>query len=255
MELKKCPEGHYYDASIHSECPRCAEEKNMGNGGGTMPLGDGDSGHTLPMSGGGYTELDQSVGHTMPAGGAGGPGLTAPVQGGYTAPISGGYTAPIQGGYTAPISGGYTAPISGGYTAPLTGDSRDEGQTIAVVHQKMGIDPVVGWLVSITGSEKGRDYRIHSDNNFIGRGEKMDICLRGDNTISRVNHAVIAYDTREKLFYFAPGEGRSINRVNGKAVLGMVALNAYDEIEIGQTKLIFIPMCGERFEWENDNQQ
>lgn len=258
MELKKCPEGHYYDASMYSECPTCKEARNGGQG--TMPLsgtpGGSDSGHTLPM---GY-------------------GATAPVQGGYTAPGSGetaggigatagfGATAPVGGfGATAPVGGfgatggyGATAPVQSGFTAPLTGSvggigggSRDEGQTIAVVHQTLGIDPVVGWLVSITGSEKGRDYRIHSDNNFIGRGEKMDICIRGDETISRVNHAIIAYDTREKMFYFAPGEGRSINRVNGKAIMGMVVLNAYDEIEIGRTKLIFIPLCGERFEWEN----
>lgn len=259
MELKKCPEGHYYDASIYSECPTCKEAKN-GGGQGTMPLsgtpGGAESGHTLPM----------------------GFGATAPVQGGYTAPGSGetaggfGATAPVGGyggtggfGATAPVGGigatggyGATAPVQGGFTAPLTGGTGgiggrnlDEGQTIAVVHQKLGIDPVVGWLVSVTGSERGRDYRIHSDNNFIGRSEKMDICIRGDETISRVNHAIIAYDTREKLFYFAPGEGRSINRVNGKATMSMMVLNAYDEIEIGRTKLIFISLCGERFEWEN----
>ena len=122
-------------------------------------------------------------------------------------------------------TGGYTAPLTGGTVG--TGPS-DEGQTIAVIHQQLGIDPVVGWLVAVSGSERGRDYRIHSDNNYIGRSEKMAICIRGDDTISRVNHAVIAYDTRERLFYFAPGEGRSINRINGKATLGMVELHPYD---------------------------
>lgn len=267
MELKKCPEGHYYDASIYSECPTCKEAANQG---GNMPSGSGtvsmDTGHTLPMGSYGATAPVQD-GYQATAAGRGGYGATAPVQGGYgaggqggygaTAPVQSGYTAPVQSGYTAPVQSGYTAPIQGGYTAPLTGGQRrvsDEGQTVAVVHQMIGIDPVVGWLVSINGSEKGRDYRIHSDNNFIGRSEKMDICIRGDDTISRVNHAVVAYDMREKIFYFAPGEGRSINRINGKAILGMTELHAYDEIEIGQTKLVFIPLCGERFEWSNEDE-
>lgn len=246
MELKKCPEGHYYDATLYSECPTCQELKN-GNGAAYGGRGGQGGGHTLPLG--------------FETQGTGAPyGATAPVSG----PVQGGYgaTAPVSGstqagyGGTSPV--GETAPLSGGYTAPLTGASigtgaRDEGQTIAVIHQQLGIDPVVGWLVTVSGPEKGRDYRIHSDNNYIGRGERMDICIRGDDTISRVNHAVIAYDTREKIFFFAPGEGRSINRVNGKAMLGTVILNPYDEIEIGMTKLIFVPFCGERFEWTSED--
>lgn len=220
MELKKCKEGHYYDASIYSECPTCLNAPNAGNPAGvgkTLGLGDIPGFEdTSPLGGG-----TENFGKTMPLGGGIQPGTA--------------------GFKTAPVSEG----LSGG--APV---GRGEGKTIGIVAQQLGMDPVTGWLVSVSGPEKGRDYRIHSDNNFIGRGEKMDICIRGDETISRERHAVIAYDTRENLFYFAPGEGRSINRVNGKAVLGMVTLEPYDEIEIGCTKLVFIPFCGERFEWQ-----
>ncbi len=218
MELKKCQNGHYYDASIYEECPTCKET--------------------------------QYGGRTM--------GLSEERETPFPIPPQDERTAPLQDGYTAPVQNGYTAPLKDGYTVPLTDDryagprNLDDGQTVAVVHQELGIDPVVGWLVSVSGQEKGRDYRIHSDNNFIGRSETMDIRIRGDETISRINHAVVAYDTRDKIFYFAPGGGRSINRVNGKAVLAMVPLNAYDEIEIGRTRLIFVPLCGERFEWKNE---
>jgi hypothetical protein len=125
----------------------------------------------------------------------------------------------------------------------------DNGRTVALIKEELGIDPVVGWLVNLDGSDKGRDYRIHSDNNFIGRGEKMDICIRGDDTISRDNHAVISYDARDKVFYFAPGDGRSIVRLNGKALLTTAELKAYDTIEIGKTQLMFVPLCGEKFDW------
>ena len=100
------------------------------------------------------------------------------------------------------------------------------------------------------GREKGRDYRIHTDNNYIGRGDKMDICIRGDDTISRENHAIISFDARDKIYYFSPGDGRSIVRLNNKAIFATNQIQAYDVVEIGKTKLVFIPLCGEKFEWE-----
>lgn len=130
----------------------------------------------------------------------------------------------------------------------------DDGRTIAIVHQDMGIDPVVGWMVCVNGKEKGRDYRIHSDNNYIGRSEKMDICIRGDETISRENHAVISYDSIGIIYYFSPGEGRNIVRYNGKAIFQTVELHAYDRVIVGKTELLFIPLCGETFEWGSENE-
>lgn len=130
----------------------------------------------------------------------------------------------------------------------------DEGRTVALIQSDMGIDPVVGWLVCVGGKEKGRDYRIHSDNNYIGRSEKMDICIRGDETISRENQAVITYDTNDNNYYFSPGDGRTIVRVNGKAIFQTVELKAYDRIVIGKTELLFMSLCGENFEWEKDSE-
>lgn len=126
----------------------------------------------------------------------------------------------------------------------------DEGKTVAIFQTEQGVDPAVGWLVCLDGKEKGRDYRIHSDNNFIGRSEKMDICIKNDDTISRENQAVITYDSSERKFYFSPGDGRSIVRLNGKAIFQTAELRNYDRVIIGKTELIFISLCGETFAWE-----
>ena len=160
-----------------------------------------------------------------------------------------------QAGGAVPGAGvGKTMPVTptaaSGHTEAAWGaPPADDGRTRAIVQKEIGLDPVVGWLVCIEGAEKGRDYRIHSDNNFIGRADNMDINIRSDDTISRVNHAIISYDSRDKAYYFAQGNGRGIVRVNGKAVLSTVQLAAYDKIEIGATKLIFMPLCGEGFDW------
>jgi hypothetical protein len=133
-----------------------------------------------------------------------------------------------------------------------TAEVDDEEKTVAMFQTSQGIDPVVGWLIRMNGKEKGQDYRIHSDNNFVGRSDKMDICIKGDETISRENQAVLTYDSTEQKFYFSPGEGRSVVRLNGKAILQTVELNAYDKVTLGKTELLFVPLCGDNFAWEEE---
>lgn len=116
---------------------------------------------------------------------------------------------------------------------------------------KEEIDPVVGWLICIEGTEKGKDYRIHAENNYIGRGETMDIQILGDSAISRDHHAIISYDPRTRLFYFSPGPGRNIVRLNNEAIFMTQKIKARDVVEIGETKLMFLPFCGEVFNWDD----
>jgi hypothetical protein len=111
------------------------------------------------------------------------------------------------------------------------------------------IDPAVGWLICIHGPEKGRDYRIHSENNVVGRSKNMDIAIENDDLISRGKHTVVTFDPQNNTFYLSPGEGKSLVYLNGKAVLAHQELKPYDEILIGATKLLFIPFCGDKFKW------
>lgn len=196
MEMRKCERGHYYDASIHEECPYCNKESNVGM---TMAFEASADDYNKTMALG----ADDSINNV-------------------------------------------TRPL---FEAVQNAES-DDGRTVALIQKEIGIDPVVGWLVCVEGKEKGRDYKIHSDNNYVGRSERMDICIRGDETISRENQAVITYDTNEKKYYFSPGDGRSIVRVNDKAIFQTVDLKAYDRLVIGKTGLLFIPLCGDNFEWD-----
>lgn len=130
---------------------------------------------------------------------------------------------------------------------------RDAGVTVAIVRKKIGIDPVVGWLVCIDGPEKGRDYRIRSEKNYIGRDARMDICISGDETISRENHAVISFNPRNVKFTIAPGTSRGLVYLNNEEVGVPADLKPYDLIEIGQCKLLFVGFCNENFQWGQDS--
>ena len=126
----------------------------------------------------------------------------------------------------------------------------EEGHTIALVKKKTGIDPVVGWLVCVDGLEKGKDYRVHSEKNRIGRSDSMDIVVK-DPTISRENHAFLVFDPKGRAFHIQEGDGRGLVYVNGNQVIGSREIAPYDQIETGESKFMFVPFCGEKFNWEN----
>jgi hypothetical protein len=117
------------------------------------------------------------------------------------------------------------------------------------VFDKTLIDPVAGWFVCTHGPEKGKDYRIRSENNTIGRDDDMNISIK-DDMISRQRHAYVTFDPQTNRFYLRPGEARGLVHRNGNVVFQAEELHAYDEILLGKTKLVFIPLCGEHFKWE-----
>lgn len=127
----------------------------------------------------------------------------------------------------------------------------DPDKTVPLTGAEEYAEPVTGWLVCIEGAAYGRDYKIHSGKNFIGRGDNMNIQILGDNSISRINHAAIVYDEKKRTTYLLPGDSTGLAYVDEEAVYAPVELKAYAIIEMGKSKFLFIPLCGENFEWGN----
>lgn len=109
--------------------------------------------------------------------------------------------------------------------------------------------PVCGWLVCIEGARVGKDYKVKAGKNFVGRADDMDIQILGDNKISRRNHCIIVYEEKHGNFMILPGDGNGIVYHSGEAVYSPVQLSEYDVIEMGESKFLFIPFCGEQFKW------
>jgi hypothetical protein len=125
--------------------------------------------------------------------------------------------------------------------------SAGEEKTVGIFKKKHGWNPVVGWLVCVGGPEKGRDYRLHTGRNFLGRAPQMDIPVTGDAEVSRENHCSVAYDHKSRAFLLAPGSANTT--LNGAAVTEAVRLNASDVIGAGASEFVFVPFCGEGREW------
>lgn len=128
----------------------------------------------------------------------------------------------------------------------------DEDRTTAYWSKDVQIEPVVGWIACISGPEKGKDYRIVSERNFIGRGEEMDIQIQGDSSISRKNHCSISYNPKQRVFILSPGDSNGLVYVNNEALYTTKQLESYDMLEIGVSKFVFVNLCGKNFDWNQE---
>lgn len=114
-------------------------------------------------------------------------------------------------------------------------------------YAKKGFSPVAGWLVCTEGKERGRDYKINIGRNFAGRANNMDIVLNDDPMISREKHFSVAYDPQHVSYVVIPDRGDTF--VNGKRIIEPLPLSDGDVIEVGETKLVFIPFCTKERTW------
>ena len=129
-------------------------------------------------------------------------------------------------------------------------EKQDEIKPTRPVFSSQGsFEPVVAWLVCVQGHDLGIDYRLTPKTNTIGRGSEMDIRIKGDDTISSDTHAKIDYDVLNNDFYLLPANNRNTIYCNNVPVYAALKLNAYDKIRFGQTEVLFVPFCNDKFAW------
>jgi len=112
-------------------------------------------------------------------------------------------------------------------------------------------DPVVGWLVVIGGPGLGAFRPIYEGNNTVGRSTRQRIAVDfGDETISSEEQAYIRYDSVDRRFLLVPNLAKTnIVAVNDSKPTSAIELNAMDVISMGHTQLVFVPFCGQDFDW------
>ena len=113
-------------------------------------------------------------------------------------------------------------------------------------------DPPVGWLAIVRGPGKGRVATLGIGVNSIGRDHTERVSLDyGDETISRTNHGAITYDPRGRKFYVQPGAGTNLTYVGDEPVLTPRELEPSAHVQVGDTVLRFVPLCGADFSWDD----
>ena len=113
----------------------------------------------------------------------------------------------------------------------------------------------VGWIVVVNGPGRGACFTLFDGVSQIGRGDDQAITLDfGDTTISRSNHAAVAYDTEQHKFFLGHGGKSNLVRLNNRPLLSTEELGTADLIRLGETTLRFIPLCDDEFNWESKDQ-
>jgi hypothetical protein len=211
--LVRCEKGHFYDGDKFAECPHC---KNLSPAGKTTGA-DTDSANNIKTVG-----LDTQE--------------------------------DVKSSVTVSGFCETTEP----WTADMKKNSKkgntpyDGEKTVGYYFAEIKTEPVVGWLVCIGGATLGVSYQLKSGKNFIGRSEaENDIVIKNDMSVSRVKHAIIVYDPKSKRFLAQPGLSSELFYLNDEVVLQAAPMEARDILQIGETKLMFIPLCGPEFTWED----
>lgn len=112
------------------------------------------------------------------------------------------------------------------------------------------LSPVVGWLVIVDGPGRGRSIELGYGMNIVGRSAGNRVVLDfGDDQISGDDHFRIAYDGSHRQFHLVPGRGTNLVYVGESPLLAPMALIAGSELAVGSTRLRFVPLCGESWDW------
>lgn len=112
-------------------------------------------------------------------------------------------------------------------------------------------EPVVGWLVITHGPGRGRTLGFFEGMNSVGRDAGQRVRLDfGDKEVSRESHFFVTFEPKKRTFHLNHGGRSNLVYLNGDALLAPMALNKGDIIEVGQTKLMFVPLCGPDFSWD-----
>lgn len=238
MNLIKCSNGHYYDGDKFASCPHCGGGQSSDSVTISLPHGGGGD-KTVALGYGGGAEESVTIAQYQD-----------------NEPVT-------QKSVHADTAGSVTdAGAAGGIQGmmdqldldiPDTPD--DDSVTVSYYSQKIIQpvikEPVVGWLVCTSGKYFGQSFSLKSGRNFVGRSPQMDVCLDGENSVSRERHAIIIYEPVGRTFIAQPGDSRELFYVNDDVVLDNVVLKPYDVISLGKVNMMIIPCCTEKFAWED----
>ena len=206
MAITNCPNGHYYDNAIFSECPYCRKT-------GQQPDHFGN------------TEFARAMFGTNPA-------------------------SPSHNRKTRIVN----SEMSSMENQQNSINSSGQKTQMYYDTSKYSEDPAAGWLVCVSGPDKGKDFCVITEKTLIGRSGSNSYKVElSDGKISRNSAvAVIAYlpDTHSFVISPVPG-GNLFVRLNNRGIQGPCALNDNDIIHIGDTVLVFISFCNQNFDWDH----
>ncbi len=265
MRVVQCSNGHYYDADKYEKCPHCDShdglhtESHASQPEPAQNVMFGSDENSEPRSSrGGTVLLNPSVDNSV--------NTVSRSQDPFRTGISSESSAMSQTSQTEvskPVDPIQPAPrqetlsysqMPSSPAAPqpaimptffTSGDSEK-----TMMSYTASVDPVVGWLVGLDRLNYGVSYNLIEGKNFIGRDRDMDVALTSDGTVSRQKHAVVIFDPSSRKFIVREGESKGLVYLNDELVMDAKELKNGDVIKVGESRLRFVPLCGQEFSWD-----
>lgn len=245
MKLLRCEKGHYYDGDKYPTCPQC--NQSVMDIDRTMPATD-TFGATVPLTNNYQSSFQQSAYQGGGLGEEDDKTVSLYDKSNIKEALEK-LETPDDSDNTIGIFHLNKVPTGGNANANANGIMFTSTSSTEPV-QLAKSDPSVGWLVCIAGPHMGTDFRLHAGKNKIGRDDKINsVVLSGDHKVSRETQVEVVYDAKSNNFFAVPGPARSLGYVNGGLLMTMAPLSKNDVIELGDTKLMFIPCCDDKFNW------
>ena len=254
----QCPYGHFYNADRYPGCPTC--NPSLSSVAKNSPADDGlaaappqkvttasrTSFSPLPQSGAAVAPTESVFGDNAARGqnvsplektaSVFQPPLFVPV-----APIP---AVPVQEEEAPPS-------LQDAVAAAVSYQDMEDVKTVAMWNAPSGTEPVVGWLVCVSGAYFGQSFPLKAGNNAVGRAMNMDIPLAQEPSVSRNKHCVITFEPQSQTFYVQQGESSGLTYLNGSMVLTPAQMKANDRVRLGQAEFFLFPLCEGDFRWEN----
>ena len=281
MNILKCVRGHFYDGDRFDSCPHCEKESAQASS-GTAPqvaanvigstvmnadfhgfggeAGDEDQEGTVVITPEAMREEDEgtlllTMDMEQKAAQAMGQGQNVmPKPGVAMGRVPGLYTTPEHGAAMGRVPGQNVVPQAQAAGEKAAADRVQEDElTVRFSPVAPESDPMVGLLICIKGRDAGRHYTIRSGMNGIGRSEPEEIRVTSGQGILTQNYAYLCYDPGSRRFWLQPGELQGYTYLNEYPLLESKWLNHHDRLKVGDELLLFIPICGPEFAWEDLN--
>ena len=113
-------------------------------------------------------------------------------------------------------------------------------------------EPVVGWLVCISGENRGEAYTLRTRHNSIS--SKLGTLVVSKTQIS-ARRLMLVYDETDRTFLLEVSSDMETVLVNERQVNRLEVLVNRDKIQIGQIQFVFIAFCGEEFTWDENGRE
>lgn len=130
----------------------------------------------------------------------------------------------------------------------ILGRSSQSRRTVSMQDPARAALPT-GWLICTDGPCRGQTFPCRTGRTAVGRDPETGI-LPPERSAEAA--ALVLCQPQTWAFWIQEGTGQEPVTLNDGPISVQAPLAAYDRLRIGTGEYVFLPLCGDRFHWDED---